>query len=81
MSGATNLQGAMKELQLFDPTDFLLTPMELAKRWSVHVVTLANWRVKGKGPKYVKAGRQVRYPMSRVKEYELQQTFTNTAFH
>lgn len=63
-----------------DPAEKVhLTPRELAARLGLHVVTLANWRVKGRGPKYVKAGKAVRYPLSRVEAWELERTRANTA--
>ena len=69
-----------QELEVpLDPADMHLTPPELAKRLRLHVVTLANWRVKGKGPKFVKFGRAIRYPLSRVEAWETEQTRSNTA--
>ena len=47
-----------------------LTPKELAKRWSVHVITLANWRNKKKGPPYKKLGTSVRYAIDDVVKWE-----------
>lgn len=49
---------------------FHLTPEELAARWDIHKGTLCNWRVKGIGPKYVKVGRTILYPVSEVESYE-----------
>lgn len=31
--------------------------------------TLANWRVEGKGPKWIKHGRRVLYPIAAVEDY------------
>ncbi|MCL1599154.1 MAG: helix-turn-helix domain-containing protein [Actinomycetia bacterium] len=39
----------------------LLTPGELAEYLQVTEATLADWRYRGKGPRYVKVGRLVRY--------------------
>lgn len=51
-----------------------ITPTELAKRWSVDVKTLSNWRVKGKGPVYMKLGEgrntKVLYREEDVTAYE-----------
>ena len=49
-----------------------LTPAQLVARWNdaVCVGTLSNWRHKGEGPRYVKFGRSVRYPVAAVLEYE-----------
>jgi hypothetical protein len=50
----------------------LLTAKEVVDRWKGMVAegTLANWRVIGQGPAFVKIGRQVRYPLDAVVEYE-----------
>jgi hypothetical protein len=44
-----------------------LTPEAMAERMRVTVKTLANLRANGGGPKYVKVGRKVRYPVERDK--------------
>lgn len=48
-----------------------LKPSELAARWSMSQGTLAQWRHKGKGPVYIKAGG-VRYPVDAVLAFEQQ---------
>jgi hypothetical protein len=47
-----------------------LSSAELAKRWNLHVVTLANWRVQKRGPAFVKLGAKVLYPLDGVLKYE-----------
>jgi predicted site-specific integrase-resolvase len=47
----------------------LLKPKELAERWGVSLNTLAIWRSKGKGAKFVKIGG-VRYPIEEVQKFE-----------
>jgi len=48
-----------------------LTPEQLAARWSYSVRTLANWRVKGTGPEYIRVGpRRVLYPLDVVSRWE-----------
>ena len=49
-----------------------LTPEQLAARWegAVTLGGLANWRSQGKGPKFSKIGRRVRYALSDVQDYE-----------
>lgn len=49
-----------------------LTPAELSNRWdgAVTTGTLANWRSKGRGPAFAKFGNKVRYPVTRVVEWE-----------
>ena len=52
----------------------LLTPKDLAKRWSIAVNTLAHWRMLGQGPKFTKMGdgirARVRYRLLDIEEYE-----------
>ena len=52
----------------------LLTNQQAANRLSMHPVTLATWRSQGKGPKYIKDGRYVRYRLKDIEEWEEQQT-------
>jgi hypothetical protein len=53
----------------------LLTPTDVAKRWHMDVKTLSNWRVKGKGPTYLKLGEgrnnKVLYREEDIAAYEL----------
>jgi hypothetical protein len=56
-----------------------MTTAELAARWQMNVVTLANWRVQGKGPMFIKLGRKVLYPMAEVDAWEAKQLRQNTA--
>lgn len=53
----------------------LLTPQEVANRWRVDVKTLSNWRVKGRGPQFVKLGggrnTRVLYRPEDIEAYEL----------
>lgn len=57
-----------------------LTPKETAERLRVTTGTLANWRVLGQGPKFVKLGRKVLYPVAQIERYETAQLRTNTAY-
>lgn len=41
--------------------DNLLTPSEVSGSWEIPIATLAQWRYKGIGPRYVRVGRHVRY--------------------
>lgn len=56
-----------------------LTPEETADRLRMNVRTLANWRIKGYGPKFIKNGSRVLYPVNEVEKWEEQQTVGNTA--
>lgn len=48
-----------------------LTPRELASRWKMAEQTLANWRFAGKGPRFIKIGRKVLYPLAEIEAREL----------
>lgn len=54
----------------------LLTPKEVADRWRIDVKTLSNWRVKGRGPHFVKLGggrnTRVLYRPEDIEAYERQ---------
>jgi hypothetical protein len=47
-----------------------LTTDEIAERYQVPVATVRYWRLQGTGPKAVKIGRFVRYPMADVLTFE-----------
>lgn len=57
----------------------LMTEADLAARWCMSAKTLQRWRMKQIGPEYLKLGKQVRYPLEAITEYE-NQTRTNVAF-
>ena len=50
---------------------------QLAERWGMHPQTLARWRRKDEGPKFVKAQHPTRilYPILEVVEYETANPF------
>lgn len=56
-----------------------ITPDELIARWRGQVTkgTLANWRSKGTGPAYIKAGKAVLYPLDTLETYEAAQLQAN----
>ena len=47
-----------------------LTPRETAQRLRIDHKTLANWRVQGRGPKFVKIGSKVVYRVADVEAFE-----------
>lgn len=49
-----------------------MTPRELIERYKNRVTerTLANWRSTGQGPRFIKIGGRVMYPVERVIEWE-----------
>lgn len=56
------------------PNSEFMTPRELVSRYKNRVTerTLANWRSTGQGPRFVKIGGRVMYPIVRVIEWENQ---------
>lgn len=54
------------------PNSEFITPRELVARYKNRVTerTLANWRSTGQGPRFVKIGGRVMYPIVRVIEWE-----------
>lgn len=48
----------------------VLTPDELAERWSMSRESLAYLRYQGRGPRFFKAGRLVRYRLADVEAFE-----------
>lgn len=47
-----------------------LLSKEAAARLRVAVSTLAAWRVTGAGPRYIKFGTRVLYPISEIEAFE-----------
>lgn len=56
-----------------------LTPKEAADRLRTSVGTLSNWRVRGDGPRFIKLGRKVLYPLTEIEAFEKRQLRANTA--
>lgn len=56
-----------------------LTPDEVAARLRTTRNSLANWRVRGYGPQFIKVGRRVLYPLVEVQKFERDQLRRNTA--
>jgi hypothetical protein len=59
--------------------DSLITPETLAERLGVTTRCLAEWRVRGHGPKYIRAGRSPRYRPEAVDAWLLGQEHQGTA--
>ena len=59
-----------------------LSPQQLAERWGLRPATLADWRVKGQGPPFLKPGRtlkaRVRYRLNDVEDWERANQHRNT---
>jgi predicted DNA-binding transcriptional regulator AlpA len=47
-----------------------LSPAELAERYGVPIETVYGWNKTGRGPKYLRIGRHVRYRVADVLKWE-----------
>ena len=56
-----------------------LKPEQAAARLHVSRATLANWRVQGIGPRFIKFGRKVLYPVVEIEAFE--RAHLRTAVH
>lgn len=59
----------------------LIEPDELAKRWKITPLTLAQWRWSGKGPRFIRMGRHTFYRPQDIEAYEekkAKQSMTDT---
>jgi len=73
-------QTAPSRLERFlDTAGMWLTSRQVAGMLQIHPVTLATWRQKGMGPKYVKAGHGVRYRLEDVEAWAAQNTVGKVA--
>jgi predicted DNA-binding transcriptional regulator AlpA len=46
-----------------------LTELDVAKQLGLSVATLRAWRLKGKGPRFVRFGRAVRYLVADIEHF------------
>lgn len=56
-----------------------LSPEDLAERYGIPVATVYQWRTKGYGPRGIKVGRHVRYPLAACEEWERRQADPTSA--
>jgi len=59
------------------PSNNLKTP-EAARYLNVQTATLEQWRWNGRGPRYVKIGRSVRYRTADLEAFLTERIFTST---
>lgn len=59
-------------------TGLNLKPAEAAARLRVSKDTLKHWRIQGCGPRFVKWGRVILYPMVELERWEKQHLHTST---
>ncbi len=69
--------GAVQELRVSETeAEDFLTETEVAARYRDQISpgTLRNWRSQGRGPPYLKVGRQVLYPRNSLEAWERSRT-------
>lgn len=59
--------------------DALVAPATLAERLGTTERSLSEWRIKGRGPKFIRVGRGVRYRPEAVDAWLLSQEHTSTS--
>ncbi len=59
----------MDAMRFSNDTDALLTEVQAADVLSVSVRTLQAWRAQGRGPRFVRVGRLVRYAKADLLEW------------
>jgi predicted site-specific integrase-resolvase len=59
--------------------ELLINERDAAKVLQIHKVTLATWRHEGRGPTYIKIGKNIRYRPSDIDVYLEQRTVRPTA--
>lgn len=57
----------------------MLSARELAQRWTLSEKTLERWRMQGTGPKFIKLGSRVLYPLIEIAAHESARTRNSTA--
>ncbi len=57
----------------------LLSPEEAAPRVGVAEKTLANWRVLGRGPKFIRAGSRIAYDPADIEAWKADNRFGSTS--
>ena len=59
--------------------DSLITPSILAARLGTTERSLSEWRITGRGPRFIRAGRSVRYRPEAVDTWLLAQEYASTS--
>lgn len=54
----------------FSNPNALIEPDELAARWKMKLVTLSHWRWTGRGPRFLKVGRNTFYRLKDIQAFE-----------
>ncbi len=76
MTTASIVGMTTQELEAWTTT---LSPEEAAERLGLQASTLANWRWRGSGPRYVRVGGRVRYQLVQIANWLDEHTRTSTS--
>ena len=57
----------------------LITPAQLANRWGVEINTFSQWRWNGKGPRFLKLGKCVKYRIEDITAFEERTLYQSTS--
>jgi hypothetical protein len=57
----------------------MLIQIDVANRWHISPRTLEQWRWLGNGPRYVKIGARVLYPIGEIEAFEQGNLHQNTS--
>jgi predicted DNA-binding transcriptional regulator AlpA len=57
------------EFTIMNETERAITEVEAAERLGLSIKTLRAWRCRGRGPRFVRFGRSVRYFPSDIEEF------------
>jgi hypothetical protein len=67
-------------IEIAEPTQKpFVDETELANEWGLRPNTLAGWRVKGIGPKFIRIGRLIRYRRADLETYLAERTGSSNA--
>lgn len=62
----------------FSDPNALIEPDELAERWKMKPMTLAHWRWTGRGPRFLKMGRNTFYRLKDIQAFEEKKVRSST---
>jgi len=76
---ALAIAGAVTPASATENEDDLLTPGDLADELGLRPATLADWRCTGRGPRFEKLGKAVRYRRGDVRRWRTEQVRRSTS--
>jgi predicted DNA-binding transcriptional regulator AlpA len=64
---------------MWDERSGFISAKQAARMLGLHPNTLCKWRISGTGPRYIKAGRTVKYRVTEIENWLGNRTFSHTA--